>query len=182
VTYLGNVLEAVHDEAFQSQRVQNLVVADEQLAQAVQALDLAQQDETVQRVVAQVQLLQLGEPAQLVEVGVVHDQVEAHVGQVEFLDHLVELGTGKHFERVAVDVEHLVRLNFSVAALHKTFVAELGLGVFGVDSVFLEVESLHFSLPLFLDDLDDGVFLSLFLGCSEAGLCGKGCVVDDFHL
>ena len=35
------MLESVDDKALESQRVEDLVVADEQVAQAVQALDLA---------------------------------------------------------------------------------------------------------------------------------------------
>ena len=131
---------------------------------------------------AQIQLLKLSELAQLVKVGVVNDQVEAHVRQVQLLDDIVELRTCQHFKGVAVDVQNLVCLDLSMAALHEAFVSWLYLRVLGVGAVLFAVEALHLTLPFLLNDLDDGVLLRLLLGSSEASFGCERCVVHYLHL
>ena len=47
----------------------------------------------------------------------VHYQVKAHVIQVHLLHLVVELASLEHFESIAIDVEHFIGLNLSVATL-----------------------------------------------------------------
>lgn len=80
----------------------------------------------------------------------VHNQVEAHVVQVDLLHLRVKLGPLQHLKRVAVDVEHFVRLDLGVAALHDRLLAL----VVGALAVLFLVQPVDFALPLLLDDLD----------------------------
>lgn len=169
---LSNVLEAIHDEAFERTSIQHFIVVDKQLLERLNALDLAEQNERIQVVVRQNKLLQLGELSQLIKIRVVNDEIEAHVSQVHLLHDVVEFGAGEHFKSVSVNVEDTVALDLGVTALHETLVAEvrLVLRVLCVDTVLLDIEALHFTFPLFLDDLDNGILLCLLLGGRVARL------------
>ena len=116
-TYLLHVLEAVHDEALERDALHNLVIVHLDALDGVQALDLGQQDVRVEVVVRQDQLLQLGELLQLFQVGVVHDQVEAHIDEVHLLDQVVELRPLQHLQRIAINVKHTVGFDLCVATL-----------------------------------------------------------------
>lgn len=114
-------------------------------------------------------LLKLFEFPQFVQIWVVDDQIESHVGQVHLFDDVIKFRSGKDFESIAVDVEDSIGFDLSVTALDQRFVAVVLVSrVFGILAVLFEVEALSLSLPLLLDDLDDCVLLGLPFGSCVA--------------
>lgn len=85
--------------------------------------------------------------------------VESDAFEVHFLNNGIKLGSLKHLHRIAVDKEHFIRLDFSMAGLYVSpFVLEaFSLAFFIVPEVAFK--SLDFFLPFFADDSDDVVVL-----------------------
>lgn len=77
---LSNVLEPICNEALECHCLQDFVIIDVKLIKRLYAFDFAQKYEGVEVVVGEDELLELCELAQLVEVWVVDNQVEADVG------------------------------------------------------------------------------------------------------
>ena len=127
------------------------------LLNCVEAFDLAEQDERVQVVVGHDELLQAGEALQLLQVLVVDYEVKAHIDQVHFFHLIVKLAALQDLQRVAVDIEHLIRLNLGMARLHDRLLigSRSGLPL----AHLLLVEAVDLALPLLLNDLYDVAFV-----------------------
>ena len=85
------MLESVNNEAFEGPCVQHLVVVNVELVQRMDAFNLTEQNKRIQEVVREYELLELGELAKFVQVGMVNNQIKSSIGQVHFLHHIVEL-------------------------------------------------------------------------------------------
>ncbi len=88
---ISDVLETIDNEGFEGFTVENLVVYYYEVLQGPNALNLRKQDERVQVVMLEDNLLELGELLQLLQVLMIHDEVEAYVSQMHFFDLIVEL-------------------------------------------------------------------------------------------
>ena len=90
ITYLLNVLETVHNERSESFAFKDLIVVESELFDCIQTLDLRQQNERTQVVVAKHQSLQLCELLELGQISMIHNQIKPHVDQVDLLDLFIE--------------------------------------------------------------------------------------------
>jgi hypothetical protein len=106
----------------------------------------------------------------------VNNKVKSDIGQVHLFDHIVKLGSGQHFERIPVNVEDFIRLNFGMTGLHQALVSKvLILWVLGVNSILLGVQPISFFVPLLLYNLNDSIFGGLPLGGRIARLSMNDC-------
>jgi len=60
------------------------------LIKRLYTLDLAEQNEGVQVVVGKDQLLQLGKLPELVEIGMINDEVKSYVSEMHFFNDIIE--------------------------------------------------------------------------------------------
>ena len=85
------MLEAIDDESLDADTSEHLVVVDHDGLHRGKAFDLRQQYERVKVVVRQHKFLKFRELLQLVQILMVHNQVEPDVVQVNFFDLRIEL-------------------------------------------------------------------------------------------
>jgi hypothetical protein len=64
-------------------------------------------------------LLQLREFLQFLEILMVHNQVEADIGQMHLLNLVIELGPLQDFEGVTEDIQYLIRFYLGMTGLDK---------------------------------------------------------------
>jgi len=113
------MLESVGDETRQCDALHDLVVIHLHALHARKTLDLRQQDVRVQVIVGENELLELREFLELVQVLMVHNEVEPDVDEVHLFDRLIELRALEHLKGVAVNIQDLVGLNLRVTTLDK---------------------------------------------------------------
>ena len=93
---------------------------------------------------------------------------------MHLLNLVVELSPLEHLKGVAINVEHSIRLNLSVSALHERLFGEGSLPL----SMLLLIKTIDFLLPFLLNDLYD-VALIFGLEDGEFNLDGAFFVDQD---
>ena len=111
------MLESVDYETFQGDASKHFIVVELNLTDCIQALNLGEKNEGVEVVVRENQFLQLRKLPQLVEIGVVDDEVKADIVKVHFFDKVVEFCTLKDFQCVSINVKHFIGFNLGMATL-----------------------------------------------------------------
>ena len=113
------MLETIHNERLEGLAGKNFVVHDNEILQRANAFNLREKDEGIQVVVLEDNLLQLREFLQFLEILMVHNQVEADIGQVHFLYLVIELGSLQDLEGVTKNVQYLIRFYLGMTRLDK---------------------------------------------------------------
>ena len=102
------MLESVHNERFQGLAGEHFVVHYDEILQGANAFNLREKDEGIEVVMLEDNLLQLCEFLKFLKILMVHNQVEADIGQVHLLYLVIELGSLQDFQGVTEDIEYLI--------------------------------------------------------------------------